>query len=244
MSLKGNLDSNNGLTLVELLIVITILIFLVIFSYKLFFSQTKVVTQSLEYLNVNEGFRKVLLFLSDDIKEATNITEPVPILSKEVNKLMTKTGVVLHLFSNKIDPTIPFNSPFGGQIGVQTEVVYELEKYVNPNAKTIPRYRLIRTETIRDKPGHKLEQRQILLENLREFMVFRTVRRPFRPGNVSSSKGTIVVPRALYESGTGNSLVNLRMTIERTRKNDKGQVYQISMDTCFYKRGREVFKNP
>ena len=236
-------NRNKGFTLVELLIVIVLLIIIVIFAYKVFFAQTKVVTQSLQYLQVNDSFRKVMLFLGDDIKEATNITEPLPIFNDEVSKLKTKEGVVLHLFENTIDPSISFNSPLGGQIAERDEVVYEIEKYVNPRASSIPRYRLIRTEYIQHKPGNKPKQRQVLVDNLRKFIIFRTVRKPFKPSNVSSIRTPIINPRSLYDSGTGNSLVHLKMTVERSRQHESGKVYNISMDTCFYKRGKEVFIN-
>lgn len=230
-------------TLIELMIVMVLLLLIVGFAYKVFFAQTKVVSQSLEYLKVNESFRNVMLFLGDDIKEATNIIDPIPIYTKNIEKLITKPGIVLHLVNNEVDPSISFDSPLGGQISNRTEIVYEIEKYVNPNAKMIPRYRLIRTEIIQDKPGGDTKQRKVLMDNLREFSVFRTVRRPFRPSNISSLKDKIIQPRPLSESGTGNSLVHVRMTIERTRKFEKGDVYQISMTSSFYKRGKEVFVN-
>lgn len=243
--LKNKNLLNKAFTFVELLIALVIMMMIIFFSYRLFFSQTKVVTTSIEFMQVNDSFRKIMAFLGDDIKESTRITYPVPVFTSQVESLTTKTGTILKLLVSEPDPTIPFDAPLGGQIAQRTEIIYELEKIPNPNAKHIPRFRLIRTAKVTEKPGQESTQRQELVNNIRDLIIYRTVRRPFKPGNIDGPNDRIIVPRPLYESGTGNSLVHVNMVIERERSpSDKGQVYNINLNTCFYKRGKELFINP
>jgi prepilin-type N-terminal cleavage/methylation domain-containing protein len=242
-----NLNKNHrtGFTMVEMLIAVFLLTLILFFAYRVFFSQTEVVTKSIEFMQVNDSFRKVMTFMGDDIRESTDILLPKPIFTDKVGSLLTKTGVILKLVSSQLDPTIPFDSPFGGQISQRREIVYELERVSNPDSQTVPRFKLTRTATVEEKPGKKSVQRQELVNNIRDLMIYRTVRKPFKPANISGQNDRIVLPRPLYESGTGNSLVHLRMVIERDRKDtEHGQVYNINMNTSFYKRGKEIFKNP
>ncbi len=240
-----NMRPAAGFTFVEALIAVGVSTMILLFAYRIFFSQTEVVTKSLEFLHVNEGFRKVVTFMGDDIREATTILKPVPIFSSNIASLTTKPGVVLHAQSSVLDPQIPFNSPLGGQISMKRQIVYELEKIEGPESQTIPRYRLVRTVSIEEKPGQKSTQRQVLVDNVREMVVFRTARKPFKPSNIGAAKDRLLLPVALSESGTGNSLVHVKMVLERTRKEtETGQVYNVSMNTSFYKRGKEIFTNP
>ncbi len=236
---------NRGFTLVEVLIAIVITTMILFFAYRVFFSQTRMVTQSIEFMQVNDGFRKILAFMGDDVRESTTILKPVPVMTDKVISLATKPGVVLHLQSSELDPQIPFDSPLGGQISLRRQVVYELEKIQNPESQTIPRYRLIRTATVEEKPGQKTTQRQVLVDNVRDLVIYRTVRKPFKPSNISGKEDHLVLSQPLSVSGTGNNLIHLKMVIERARKDDEvGQVYNIAMTTSFYKRGKEIFKNP
>lgn len=231
--------------MVEMLIAVFITTMIIFFAYKVFFSQTQVVTKSLEFMQVNDSFRKVMTFMGNDIRESTAIMLPVPVFSDKVAGLTTKTGVILKLQSSELDPTIAFDSPLGGQVSARREITYELEKIPNPASKTIPRFRLIRTASIEERPGKKTTQKQELVDNIRDLIVYRTVRKPFKPANISGDKDRIVLPRPLYESGTGNSLVHLNMVLERERKDTElGQVYNINLTTSFYKRGKEIFINP
>lgn len=235
----------SGFTFVEALIAVAVSTMILLFAYRIFFSQTEVVTKSLEFLHVNEGFRKVVTFMGDDIREATTILKPMPIFSNNIASLTTKPGVILQVQSSALDPQIPFNSPLGGQISAKRQIVYELEKIESPDSQTIPRYRLVRTASIEEKPGQKNTQRQVLVDNVREMVVFRTARKPFKPSNIGAAKDRLLLPVSLSESGTGNSLVHVRMVLERTRKEtETGQVYNVSMNTSFYKRGKEIFTNP
>ena len=68
-----------GFTLVEVLIVVTLLALILYFVYQIFFSQTRVVTQTIDTLQANEGFRRVLAFVGDDVREATRIVKPTPV---------------------------------------------------------------------------------------------------------------------------------------------------------------------
>ncbi len=244
-SIKGSKSRKRAFTFVEALIAVVISGLILLFAYRLFFSQTEVVTKSLEFLHVNEGFRKVVSFMGDDVREATNILKPQPVFNERVASLTTMPGVVLHLQSSELDPRIPFDSPFGGQISVKRQVIYELEKVAAPELQTVPRYRLVRISIIEEKPGQKNTQRQVLVDNIRELVIYRTVRKPFKPSNISSGGDRLVVPMPLSQSGTGNSLVHLRLVLERSRKEtETGEVYNIAMQTSFYKRGKEIFKNP
>lgn len=239
------INFNRGFTLVEVLIAIVITTMILFFAYRVFFSQTRMVTQSIEFMQVNDGFRKILAFMGDDVRESTTILKPTPVFVDKVVALATKPGVVLHLQSSELNPQIPFDSPLGGQISVRRQVVYELEKIQNPESQTIPRYRLIRTATVEEKPGQKTTQRQVLVDNVRDLVIYRTVRKPFKPSNISGKEDRLVLPQPLSVSGTGNNLIHLKMVIERTRKDHEvGQVYNIAMTTSFYKRGKEIFKNP
>lgn len=235
----------SGFTLVEALIVVFITSLILIFAYRLFFSQTRMVTQSIEFLQVNDGFRKIISFMGDDIRESTNILKPAPVLSEKVIELATKPGVILHLQGSELDPYTPFDSPLGGQVSLRRDITYELEKIKNPESQTIPRYRLIRTATIEEKSGQKTTQRQTIVDNVRDLVIYRTIRRPFKPANVGSKEDRLVLPMPINQSGTGNSLVHLNMLLERARRGDEaGDVYSINMTTSFYKRGKEIFKNP
>ncbi len=234
-----------GFTIVEALIVVFITSVILLFAYRLFFSQTRMVTQSIEFLQVNDGFRKVISFMGDDIREATNILKPAPVLSDKVVELATRPGVILQLQSSDLDPHTPFDSPLGGQVSLRRDITYELEKIKNVESQSIPRYRLIRTATIEEKSGEKTTQRQTIVDNIRDLVVYRTIRRPFKPSNVGGKEEHIVLPMPISQSGTGNSLVHLSMVLERTRRGDEsGDVYSINMNTSFYKRGKEIFKNP
>jgi hypothetical protein len=232
-------------TFVEALIAVAVSALILLFAYRLFFSQTEVVTKSLEFLHVNEGFRKVVSFMGDDVREATDILKPLPVFNEQVASLTTMPGVVLHLQSSELNSQISFDSPFGGQIAVKRQVVYELEKVAAPESQTVPRYRLVRTSIIEEKPGQKNTQRQVLVDNVRELLIYRTVRKPFKPANISSGDDRLLVPTPLSQSGTGNSLIHLEIVLERSRKGtETGEVYNIAMNTSFYKRGKEIFKNP
>lgn len=238
-------ENRKAFSMIELLIALVITSLIIIFAYKIFFSQTEVVTKSIEFMQVNDSFRKVMTFMGDDIREATSILEPMPVFNEKVDSLITQTGVILKLQSSELDPRIPFDSPLGGQVSLRREITYVLTKIENPQSKTVPRFKLTRISTIKSKPGQETTQKQVLVDNIRDLIVYRTVRKPFKPSNISGEKDRIVIPRPLYESGTGNSLVHINMVLERDRKEKElGQVYNIDLHTSFYKRGKEIFINP
>lgn len=246
--------SKIGFTLVEILVVVTLLIFILVFAYQIFFSQTRAVTQTIDALQTNEGLRRVLSFVGDDVRESTRIVKPTPIMLEEVPSVVTTTGSIMILQSSEIDPRIKFDSPLGGQISQITTIEYELEpmnssKENNGSADNSGpvRFRLIRNATIEEKNGEKNRQRQVIADNIREFMIFRTVRQPFKANNVESENDKIIQEVPISEAGTGNSLIHLKMVIERNRKEnerDKDKVYTVTMNTSFYKRGKEIFLHP
>ena len=192
--------------------------------------------------------------MGDDIRESTRIVKPTPIKLEDVPSVVTTTGSIMILQSSEIDPRIKFDSPLGGQISQITTIEYELEpmnKSANDDDKTeenVPvRFRLIRNATIEEKSGEKNRQRQIIADNIKELMVYRTVRQPFKPMNVGSKDDIIIQQVPLSEAGTGNSLIHLKMVMERHRnKNElkKEQIYTVTMNTSFYKRGKEIFLHP
>ena len=244
-----------GFTLVEILVVVTLLIFILYFAYQIFFSQTRAVTQTIDALQTNEGLRRVLAFVGDDVRESTRIVKPTPIKLEEVSSVVTTTGSIMILQSSEIDPRIKFDSPLGGQISQITTIEYELEPMnsskenegdSSTNSGPV-RFRLIRNATIEEKNGEKNRQRQVIADNIREFMVFRTVRLPFKPNNVEAVDDKIIQEIPISEAGTGNSLIHLKMVIERHRKENernKDNIYTVTMNTSFYKRGKEIFLHP
>ena len=192
-----------------------------------------------------------MAFMGDDIREATRIVKPTPINLDEVSGLETTIGTILTLQSSEIDPRISFDSPLGGQISQRTQIDYELEpmkKNEDEEASDdnkIIRFRLIRNAMLEEKNGEKTRQRQVIADNIKELIIYRTVRKPFKPGNVESMEDRIIQSVPLSEAGTGNSLIHVKMVIERHRNdNEKGDVYNISMNTSFYKRGKEIFLHP
>ena len=245
------IGKKTGFTLVEILIVVTLLIFILYFAYQIFFSQTRAVTQTIDALQTNEGLRRVLAFVGDDVRESTRIVKPTPIKLEDVPSVVTTTGNIMILQSSEVDQRIKFDSPLGGQISQITTIEYELEP-MNSSKEGADnsgpaRFRLIRNATIEEKNGEKNRQRQVIADNIKEFMVFRTVRQPFKPNNVDSMNDKIIQEVPISEAGTGNSLIHLKMVIERNRKENernKDKVYTVTMNTSFYKRGKEIFLHP
>lgn len=243
-----------GFTLAEILVVITLLIFILYFAYQIFFSQTRAVTQTIDALQTNEGLRRVLAFVGDDVRESTRIVKPTPVKLEEIPSIVTTTGSIMILQSSEIDPRIRFDSPLGGQISQITTIEYELEPMNSQkdgerdsSEGGLTRFRLIRNATIEEKNGEKNRQRQIIADNIKEFIVYRTVRQPFKPNNVDSLNDKIIQEVPISEAGTGNSLIHLKMVIERHRKENernKDNVYTVTMSTSFYKRGKEIFLHP
>ena len=245
------IGKKTGFTLVEILIVVALLIFILYFAYQIFFSQTRAVTQTIDALQTNEGLRRVLAFVGDDVRESTRIVKPTPIKLEDVPSVVTTTGSIMILQSSEVDPRIKFDSPLGGQISQISTIEYELEP-MNSSKEGADnsgpaRFRLIRNATIEEKNGEKNRQRQVIADNIKEFMVFRTVRQPFKPNNVDSVNDEIIQEVPIIEAGTGNSLIHLKMVIERNRKENernKDKVYTVTMNTSFYKRGKEIFLHP
>ncbi len=242
-------------TLVEILVVITILVFILFFAYQIFFSQSRAVTQTIDALQANEGLRRVLSFMGDDIREATRIVKPTPVNLEDVPFIETTTGSILIVQSSEVDPKIRFDSPLGGQINQITTIEYELESMNQQTEgessestdKGPIRYKLVRNATIEEKNGEKSKQRQVIAENIKEFIVYRTVRKPFNAANVDSIDDTIIEQIPLSEAGTGNSLIHIKMSIERHRgkyEKNRDQIYTLTMNTSFYKRGKEIFLHP
>ena len=230
----------HGFTMVEILVVAGLMIMITIVAIKLFFSQTKMVTQSIEYMYVNDSFRKITMFLGNDLREATHIFYPVPVMKEDVPTKTTK-GLVLRIWKKEVDPSLSFTS-HPDQVKSFHEVTYELVPYPNKLAKNTPRFKLIRKESIPKKRDTEDSQRQEIADNIRDFIIYRTFRRPMMPRSLRSKTDRLLQPVPSHLNGSGNDVVHLRVVLERPRTKDEGKVYDIAMTTSFYKRGKEVFK--
>lgn len=231
---------NIAITLVEVLVVFLILSLILYALYKIFFSQAKVVQHSVETILVNDSFRKVLAFLGNDIREANKIVFPNPIRVEEINNLVTKPGLVLQVIKQEINPFLKPSVKLG-YVETIREIIYELEKIPLSKDSTAHKYRLIRTEYITDFSGEKQKQRHELIDNIKEFVLFRLSRKPCKIQNITSLNDKLVIPLSVYDGGTSTSLVHLRITLEKRKLNELDKVYSISAFTSFYKRGREIF---
>ncbi len=236
-----------GFTVVEALIVFFLMTMVLYAAHKVFYSQAKLVTQSIEDIQTNENFRKITLFLGNDIREANQILVPVPIRLKEVDKAVTRLGEVLRVVKNELDPYLP-PSEKPGSNGPIREVVYELEKSPNPMAPNTTLYKLWRTEFISDGSGSRRagggEENQrghVIADNIREFVLFRTIRDHPKINDLKDKDDRLFSPLGSGATGTGNGVVHLKVVLERRRTRDEGSVYSIAMTTSFSKRGREVF---
>jgi prepilin-type N-terminal cleavage/methylation domain-containing protein len=65
MQMLPNTDKK-AFTMVEMLIAVVLTTMIVFFAYRIFFSQTEVVTKSIEFMQVNDSFRKVMTFMGND----------------------------------------------------------------------------------------------------------------------------------------------------------------------------------
>ncbi|HOT27168.1 MAG TPA: prepilin-type N-terminal cleavage/methylation domain-containing protein [Candidatus Ozemobacteraceae bacterium] len=232
-------------TFVELLIVLFLVSLILFASYKVFFQQTRMVRQSLEEIKVNDDFRKILAFMGNDVRESTRIDEPAPIRLEDARTLATKAGLLMRIAKEEQDPTLDREDSLG-QIAVRRTIVYELEDNPNPLEPSVPRFRLVRIESI-DEHGRSGEstQRHVICDDVRDLVVFRTIRKPLPPHNVDALGDRLVQPQSASVQGTGNDVVHLRVTLERTRMGgERGEVFRFPMQTCFYKRGKEIWRHP
>lgn len=237
----------SAFTLVEVTIVVVLLVMISIFAYQVFFAQAEMVTYSMEFMQVNESLRRINTFMGADIKEASIIYEPKPVMISDVQELTTVTGTILHVRNIELDPYIPFNSPFGGQISSIKDIRYVLEKVTSSNLsdEAPDRFRLLRVAVLAEQPGQEITRRQVITENISELIVYRTVKRPFAPQSITSMSDRLLESIPYHESGTGNDLVHINMVLERGRRQgeETDEVYSIHFNTSFYKRGKEVFAN-
>ncbi len=234
-----------GFTFVEMLIVLFITMMIVFAAYKVFFQQTRMVRQSLEEIKVNDDFRKILAFMGNDVRESTRIDEPAPVNLEDARGLSTKPGMLMRIAKEEQNPTLEREGGLG-QIAVKRTIVYELENNPNPLEPSIPRYRLIRNESVEEhgRSDDSLTQRHVICDDVRDLVVFRTIRKPLPPHNVDAIGDRLLQPQPASISGTGNDVVHLRVTLERTRIGEVNGVYRFPMQTCFYKRGKEIWKHP
>ena len=245
-----------GFTLVEMLVVLTLVSFILILAYKVFFAQSRMVVQSMEFMKVNDHFRRIIAYVGNDVRECTFVLQPVPVSPKDALNQVTppQGGEVLQLIKQELDlgekpvtfsgsswnPATPFN-----QVVRTRLITYSLERNPNPQFKNVPRFKLIRTELVEEKgqSGIKNKQSSVITDSLREFTVYRTQCKPMELMNVNRAGDRLLRPLPSSDSGGGNDLVNIRITLERQRVSENGPVYDITLNTSFYKRGREIYLN-
>lgn len=259
MNISRRKAGKYGFTLIEIFVVFGLLIFLLMAVYKIFFSQAKMVSVSMETMKVNDHFRRIQVFIGNDIREATWIAFPTPVRLDETPNLVTPKPpcVVLRVVKQEVDPFSKFSDPpsanpvatdtFGQVVRVR-EIMYELRplKKDTPGSPPPPPgslMKLVRTELIKEKDSSRkpLEQELEITDTVRDFILFRTLRKPMQPQDIAKPDDVLLEPLASHNAGTGNDVVHLRVTLERKRDKTPGDVYEISMTTSFYKRGKEVF---
>jgi hypothetical protein len=259
--------TRNGFTLVELAIVSGLGLLILLATYRIFFSQARMVANSMEFMMVNEQFRKIQMHLNNDIHEATWIHRPNPVRLEETANLVTpKPGtIVLWLIKQEVDPNLKplewkeprlASDPYG-QISRTREVIYELRKDPplagsepgagSPSGSTL--FKLVRTENIRlrETPNSVKTQETVISDGVREFVMFRTHRKPMGAQDIQKEGDRILTPLPADIAGTGNDLVHLRVVVQRKKERHEkpdARVYEIQMETSFYKRGKEVFYHP
>lgn len=250
----------SGFTFVEILVVMTILTLILLTVYRFFSAQVRVVSTSMEIMKVNDDFRKIHSYLNNDIHEATMITYPAPIELKETETLVTPKPpcVVLQLVKQQLNPKAPYSRPpldkitassTYGQISRVIEVVYELRPTKKANEDenqqdtSVPRFKLFRTELIRESanPNLVVKSEKEITDTIRDLVIFRTIRKAAIRQSIQQKDDRLIELESSNNSGTGNNLVHLRVTLERRRGRKTGDVYDITLTTCYYKRGREVF---
>lgn len=244
----------DGFTLVEILIVLMLVSVILLLAYKVFFAQSRMVVQSMEFMKVNDHFRRIIAYVGNDIRECTFILQPAPVTVDAGLNLTTppQGGDVLQIVKQELDLGESFSkvapskwspgTPFDQVIRTR-HITYSLERNPHPQFKDVPRFKLIRTELVEDKKqmGVKVKQSVVITDSLREFTVCRTIRKPMDLMNIRRAGDRLLRPQASGDSGSGPDLVSIRITLERQRVSEQGPVYDITLNTSFCKRGREVF---
>lgn len=239
------------------MIVGTLMVLILAAVYKIFISQAKTISVSMESMKVNDQFRRIQSFMGDDVREATTIVFPGPEKLMDTPNLPTPKAPcrVLHVLKQEVDPSAkyvetteanPVATTTYGQVVRVREIIYELKPYRkedDPQATVVPRYKLMRTEYIkeRDTPSTTLKQELEIADTIRDLVIFRTLRNPMKAADVDGASGSGILQAIPSSSaGTGNNLIHLKVSLERSR-DMKGDLYEISLTTSFYKRGKEVF---
>lgn len=239
------------MTLPEFLVVMLLFTIILFGSYKVFYSQTRMVQQSVESVMVNDQFRKVLFYMGKDVREASMILHPPMVRLEEVAGLTTKTGVVLHLVKQEIDPGL---KPGGDapHVARTQEILYRLEPHVpegedNASAQEFPRFRLFRIERLKETQANTVEQKMEVTDTVRDLVIYRTLRKPMTNQSIDGSDGTVLEPLPSRTNGTGYGVVHIRTILERDRRRTatiEREVYGVSLATSFAMRGRGLWKNP
>lgn len=242
----------SGFTMPEILVVLLLFSIILLAAHKVFFSQARMVQQSVESVMVNDQFRKILFFMGKDVREANQILHPPLVRLKEVAGLTTKSGVVLHLLQQQINPGI---KPSGSttQVARTQEVLYRLEPIKADDdddtapAVAVPRFRLVRIERAKEAQANAVEQKMEVTDMVRDLVIYRTERKPMINQNVESPDGALLDPITPRNNGTGYAVVHIRTILERDRRRTATidrEVYGVSLATCFTMRGKGLFPNP
>ncbi len=241
----------SGLTLPEFLVVVLLFTIILFATYKVFFSQTRMVQQSVESVMVNDQFRKVLFYMGKDVREASLIQFPPMVRPEDVAGLTTKTGVVLQLIRQEIDPSIKPNAT-GMQIARTQEIVYKLEPIGATNdddagpPSSNPRFRLVRLERVKEAEANTVEQRMEVTDMVRDLVIYRTIRKPMINQTIDGEDGFVLDPVTPRNNGTGYGVVHIRTILERDRRRTatiEREVYGVSLATSFSMRGKALWKN-
>jgi len=244
--------NTSALTMPELLVVVLLFTIILFATYRVFFSQTRMVQQSIESVLVNDQFRKVLFYMGKDVREASLILHPPMVRPEEVVGLTTKTGVVLHLVRQEVDPSIK-PSATGLPVARNQEIIYRLEPFLATNdddsapAQAEPRFRLVRLERVKEAQANTVEQRMEVTDMVRDLVIYRTLRKPMINQNIEGADGFILDPVTPRNNGTGYGVVHVRTILERDRRRTatiEREVYGVSLSTCFSMRGKAMWKNP
>lgn len=230
------------MSLVEVLVVALIASAILFIAYKVFFTQARLVEDSMEYLKVNEHFRKITAHLNNDIREANRIVMPRPIPHEDSFIRPTRIGPVVHLFKQVLDPQIKPTAE--GQEMQTVEVIYELAEHPRQDKKA-PRFILTRHEITRKGKAIVSRTRSTLSDALAAFVAWSSVKKPPVPRSINGPGDTMLGHLPSYQNGTGPDLVHVTITVERLRRSPVQQeVYDISLTTSICRRGKEVFPNP
>lgn len=232
-----------GFTMVEVIVAAGLFIMLMAGVYRLFFSEIRVIRTTLEHIGVNENARKLILQLSNDVRNSNRIAFPLPIQRDKAMSLSPAgEGEILRLERFAFDFDI--KPPGAGFIQAE-KISYRLVK--NPQG-SYDMFRDLESE-IPPGPGIPLPYRSTrqVCGGIKEITLFTTLNNPVKLSSFAGMPFKNLVTREPFDrDGTGPYLVNLRVTFVR-----EGVAHRVgentithTLRTSFAVRGRLVEANP